>query len=168
VARLGTATSNLTFFQQVGGTVGLAVTGTIFASTMVEQVPRQVAAAEVPPQLAEMVAGGAASGQLTGVGDLGAAILSGVPEAARSQVEPFIPAVVGAINEAFTLATASTFTVGIVAALTAAAIVLLLREAPRRATDPSPATVAAGEPTLAGMAFNEPRMAEAPVLIEDD
>ena len=34
VERLGTATSNLTLFQQVGGTVGLAVTGTIFASVM--------------------------------------------------------------------------------------------------------------------------------------
>ena len=32
VERLGTATSNLTFFQQVGGTVGLAITGTIFGS----------------------------------------------------------------------------------------------------------------------------------------
>ena len=32
VERLGTATSNLTFFQQVGGTVGLAITGTIFAT----------------------------------------------------------------------------------------------------------------------------------------
>ena len=40
VARLGAASSSLTFFQQVGGTVGLAITGTIFASTLAEQVPR--------------------------------------------------------------------------------------------------------------------------------
>ena len=93
IARLGTASSSLTFFQQVGGTVGLAITGTIFASAIAEQVPRQVAAAEVPPQLAETMAGGGiGAAQLTGVGDLGAAILAGIPEAARAQVEPFIPA----------------------------------------------------------------------------
>ena len=39
VARLGTATSNLTFFQQVGGTVGLAITGTIFGSRLIEELP---------------------------------------------------------------------------------------------------------------------------------
>ena len=44
IARLGTATSNLTLFQQVGGTVGLAVTGTIFASVLRDQVPRRCAA----------------------------------------------------------------------------------------------------------------------------
>ena len=46
IARLGTATSNLTFFQQVGGTVGLAVTGTIFASALRDHVPAQLAAAD--------------------------------------------------------------------------------------------------------------------------
>lgn len=136
VARLGTATSNLTFFQQVGGTVGLAITGTIFAATMAEQVPRQIAAAEVTPELAQMMASGGIGGdQLTGVGDLGAAILGSVPEAARVQVEPFIPALVDAIYEAFTLATASTFSVGIVTALMAASLVLLLRDAPAWATE---------------------------------
>ena len=75
-----------------------------------------------------MAGGALGSDQLTAVGDLGATILSGVPEAARAQVEPFIPALVDAIYEAFTMATASTFTVGIVTALLAAGLVLLLRE----------------------------------------
>ena len=48
VERLGTATSNLTFFQQVGGTVGLALTGTIFATTLAEELPRQLAAGGRP------------------------------------------------------------------------------------------------------------------------
>ena len=47
--QLGAATSNLTFFQQVGGTVGLAITGTIFGTTLGEEVPRRLAAADVPP-----------------------------------------------------------------------------------------------------------------------
>jgi EmrB/QacA subfamily drug resistance transporter len=171
VVHLGTATSNLTFFQQVGGTVGLAITGTIFASTMAEQIPRQIAAAQVPPQLAEaMASGGLDQGQLSGVGDLGAAILAGIPEAARAQVEPFIPALVGAINEAFSLATASTFTVGIISALVAAGVVLLLRDTPvpakaseRDATEGP--VVYAPQGHIQGMPAN---MAEVPVPVDDE
>jgi len=48
VHQLGAATSNVTLFQQLGGTVGLAITGTIFGSTLLEEVPRQMSAAGVP------------------------------------------------------------------------------------------------------------------------
>lgn len=146
MARLGAATSNLTFFQQVGGTVGLAITGTIFATTMSEQVQHQLAAAELPPQLTEAMASNPlGADQLTGVGDLGASILAGTPEAFRPLVEPFVPAIVGAINEAFSLATASTLSVGVISSFAAAAIVLLfLRDAPRVAVD----TEHAAEPTV--------------------
>jgi hypothetical protein len=164
IARLGTATSSLTFFQQVGGTVGLAITGTIFASAMAEQVPRQVAAAQVPPELAEMMAsGGLGANQLTAVGDLGAAILGGVPEAARAQVEPFIPALVNAIYEAFSLATANTLMVGIVTSLIAAGLVLLLREVPVGAAATAPGTVDAVD----GSSFAPGALhGEVPVLVE--
>ena len=37
--QLGVATSNLTFFRQVGGTVGLAIAGTIFGSTLTAEAP---------------------------------------------------------------------------------------------------------------------------------
>jgi EmrB/QacA subfamily drug resistance transporter len=169
VARLGTATSNLTFFQQVGGTVGLAITGTIFASTMAEQVPRQIAAAQVPPELAQAMAGGMDASQFTGVGDLGAAILGGVPEAIRAQVEPFIPALVNAIYEAFSLATASTFTVGIISAIAAAGVVLLLRDAPMPATQAEDeAVTAAARPASPRLGASEPRLAEAEVRVDED
>src|SRR4030095_13109066 len=58
VARLGTATSNLTFFQQVGGTVGLAITGTIFGSRLIEELPGQLASAGVPAEVAGAVTAG--------------------------------------------------------------------------------------------------------------
>ena len=48
-------------------------------------------------------------------------------------MEPFIPGIVDAIYSAFSIATASTFTPGIVAAAVAAGLVLLLKEAPARA-----------------------------------
>ena len=140
VERLGTATSNLTFFQQVGGTVGLAITGSIFASTMAAEVPRQLVAAQVPPEVAGQLGGGALNlNTLAGVGDLGAAILAGLSDAVRVQVEPFIAGIVHSIYAAISLATASTFVVGIGAALIASVLVLFLKEAPMRAESSVPA-----------------------------
>jgi EmrB/QacA subfamily drug resistance transporter len=144
VEKLGTATSNLTFFQSVGGTVGLAITGTIFGTTLIEETPRRLAA-ELPP---ELLAGFAGSGfrpdQVAGVGDLGGSILAQVPAAFRAQVEPFIPAIVDAIHQAFSISTANTFLIGIVATLLAAGLVAMIKEAPMRAEAPSPATASTG------------------------
>jgi hypothetical protein len=133
VRQLGTATSSLTLFQQVGGTVGLAITGTIFGSTLVEQVPRQLVAAGVPSQFASQFASGDASSfnDLTSVGDLGASILARVPDQFRATVEPMIPSIVEGIHAAFSLATAGTFVVGIVTGLLAAVLVLIIMPAGR-------------------------------------
>src|SRR6266702_6058777 len=46
--QIGTATSSLTLFQQIGGSVGLAVAGTAFGARLVEELPRQLAASPVP------------------------------------------------------------------------------------------------------------------------
>ncbi len=51
---LGVATSNLTFFRQIGGSVALAIVGTIFGSSFLEQLGPQMTVAGVPP---EVVAG---------------------------------------------------------------------------------------------------------------
>jgi EmrB/QacA subfamily drug resistance transporter len=134
IQRLGTATSNLTFFQSVGGTIGLAITGTIFGTTLAAEAPRQLVAAGVPPELA--AAGGGQLYAATGVGDLGAAILAQVPEAFRAQVEPFIPAIVDAIHQAVSIATASTFYVGVAASLLAALLVAGLKEVRMGASEP--------------------------------
>jgi len=134
IQRLGTATSNLTFFQSVGGTIGLAITGTIFGTTLAAEAPRQLVAAGVPPELA--AAGGGQLDAATGVGDLGAAILAQVPEAFRAQVEPFIPAIVDAIHQAVSIATASTFYVGVAASLLAALLVAALKEVRMGASEP--------------------------------
>jgi EmrB/QacA subfamily drug resistance transporter len=152
--RLGTATSNLTFFQSVGGTVGLAITGTIFATSLVEEAPRRLADADLPPELAAGFAGGGVEpGALTGVGDLGAAILAHVPVAFRSEVEPFIPAIVDALHQAISLATASTFLIGIAASLLAALLVATLREVPARHESPAEAV---GLPRASGRPIGEP------------
>ncbi len=81
--QLGVATSNLTFFRQVGGTVGLAIAGTIFARTLTSEVPNQITSsllgAGVPQQQIDQFqqnfAGTSALNQdtITSVGNLGAA-----------------------------------------------------------------------------------------------
>jgi MFS family permease len=134
VRQIGSAVSNLTFFQQVGGTVGLAITGTIFGSTLAREVPVSLGSAGLPPEVAGALASGGGGAQsLTGVGDMGASILASLPADARALVEPFIPRIVDAIHQAFSIATASTFAVGIVSSLAAAGLVLLFREAPATA-----------------------------------
>ena len=128
VRELGVGTSSVTLFQQVGGTVGLAITGSLFGSVLLDEMPKQIAAEGVPPDLAAGFAqgGAAALNNLSGVGDMGAAILSQVPPEEQEQVAPFIGAIVDGIHQAFSIATASTFTVGIVSALAAALIVVVL------------------------------------------
>src|SRR5437870_9899609 len=132
--QIGTATSSLTLFQQLGGSVGLAIAGTVFGSRLAEELPRELAAS-VPPQVAAGFAasGTGALGQLTGVGDLGQAILAAAPAAARAQLEPFVPDIVAAIHRAFSIATASTFTFGIAAAVVVVLVVSLLRESAAQA-----------------------------------
>jgi len=128
VNELGVGTSSVTLFQQVGGTVGLAITGSIFGSVLLDEMPKQIAAQGVPPDLAAQFAqgGGAALSNLSGVGDLGAAILAGLPPEQHDQVAPLVPAIVQGIHEAFSIATSATFTLGIVTAVAAALVVLLL------------------------------------------
>jgi MFS family permease len=145
VRHLGTGTSSLTLFQQVGGTVGLAITGTIFSTTFLDEVPRQMAAEGVPSQLAQGFASGGAStlNNIGGVGDLGAAILAQVPEAFRAQVEPYIDAMVQGIHQAFSIATAAAFVIGIITALAASAIVFALLPAGKMGERDYPAAVPA-------------------------
>jgi predicted MFS family arabinose efflux permease len=133
VRELGSATSGVTLFQQVGGTVGLAIVGSTFGQVFLEEVPGRLVANGVPEQFADQFAQGGTStlNQLGGVGDLGAAILAQVPEQFRATVEPLIPGIVAGIHEAFSLATAATFVLGIVSALIAALVVLVVLPAGR-------------------------------------
>ena len=55
---LGVATSNLTFFRQIGGTVALAIVGTVFGTKFASEIVPSMTAAGVPPQLVDAVPGG--------------------------------------------------------------------------------------------------------------
>jgi EmrB/QacA subfamily drug resistance transporter len=149
--QLGVATSNLTFFRQIGGTIALAFVGTIFGTTFTEQLVPQLSAAGVPAQGVAFFQQQAASGgidfnQLTGVGDLGQVILSKVPEAAQAQVIPIIPNIVEGIHGAFSLAVGQTFWLGVVGSIVALIAAVAIKEQALRASneDPIPSEAAAG------------------------
>ena len=131
--QIGAATANLTFFQQIGGTVGLTLAGTVFASRLTTEIPVQMLAAGVPPQVVSSFPLGNTSA-LTAVGDLGAAILTSVPASAQAAIQPLIPMIVQGIRAAVSIAIAGTFWVGIVAAIVAAVAALFLKETPMRTT----------------------------------
>lgn len=144
--QLGVATSNLTFFRQIGGSIGLAITGTVFGTALTTEIPRQMAEGGVPQQLVDQFAnaGTGAIDDLVGVGtDLGAQILAAIPEQFRPLVEPFIEAIVRAIHEGFTLAVTQAFWVGVGATIAAFVVALAIREIPLRAHHGDHAPIAA-------------------------
>src|SRR5690606_25345866 len=79
-------------------------------------------------------------GDVTGVGvDLAAALSQALPAAAQ----PFIPNIIAGIHDAFSLAVAATFQIGVVTAVAAFVAALALQEIPLRRTtgpghEPSP------------------------------
>jgi EmrB/QacA subfamily drug resistance transporter len=130
---LGVATSNLTFFRQIGGTVALAIVGTIFGSSFKESITPQLTAAGVPGPVVAGFNQASSSGQLdfnqlTGVGDLGNAILASVPAQAKPFIEPFISNIVAGIHQAFSLAVGQTFWIGVGAAIVAALAAATMHE----------------------------------------
>lgn len=136
-SKLGVATSNLTFFRQIGGTVGLSIAGSLFGTQLANLLPERLVANGIPQQYVDQLQaqGGAAFdlNNLVGVGtDLGAAILATVPEQAKPIVEPMIPSIVTSIYEAITFAIASVFWLGVVAAAIGFLAVLAIRELPLR------------------------------------
>jgi MFS family permease len=133
VRQVGVATASVGFFQQIGGTVGLTLAGTLFASRLTTEIPTQLVAAGVPADFVAQFPAGALD--VAGVGgDLGARILASVPAQFQAIVAPLIPNIVAGIGEAVSLSIASTFWIGIVAALLAAVAGLFLREVAMRST----------------------------------
>ncbi len=132
--QLGVATSDLTFFRQVGGTVGLAFAGTLFGNALTAEVPKQLTAAGVPQQLvAQLGSGRVSNSDIGSVGNLGAQILANTPPQFKPVVEPLIPNIVAGFHEAFSLAIGSALWLGVGAAIISVVVVFFgLPELPLR------------------------------------
>lgn len=118
--RLGVATGNLTFFRQVGGSVGLAVVGTIFAQGLTTHLVPSLTASGVPPEDIGRIAGVVAtSDSATSVGgSLSQLLAQRLPDLA-----PIVDQIVAGIHEAFSLAMADTFWFGLATTLIALGVV---------------------------------------------
>ena len=130
---VGIATASLTFFQQIGGTIGLTIAGTILADSLTKELPARLVANGMPQEFVNTFDPNSPVARrldLTGTGDLGQRILDSLPEQLRPTVEPFVAGIVQAVHEAFAIAIASTFWISIGAALIAALLTLFLRERP--------------------------------------
>jgi EmrB/QacA subfamily drug resistance transporter len=169
--RLGVATSNLTFFRQIGGSVGLAVAGTAFSQALTNTIPSQIGPvfaqikAAAPPafqgQFDQLQGGGLPSldiNNLTGVGQsfgkaVVDAIVAVVPPAAQDAVKalfaPFIGQLDAAFHNAFALAIGQTFQIGVVTTVIAVVIAFFMRDIPLRRTvgEEAPVPVAASQPS---------------------
>jgi EmrB/QacA subfamily drug resistance transporter len=132
--QIGAATSSVSFFQQIGGTIGLTIAGTVFGERFAQEVPTRLVAAGVPEQFATQFAGDDSGVDLQGTGDLGQRILASVPAEQQPFVEPLIPGIVQAIYDSVSVAIASSFWVGIAAAVVAVIVVVFLPELPMRDT----------------------------------
>ncbi len=147
-SKLGVATSNLTFFRQIGGSVGLAIAGTLFANSLTTELPRRLGpivsqiAAAAPPSVAQQIqqgfqqnAGGLDLNNLTGVGEsFGGAIIATLPSQLQSLFLPFKDALDVAFYDAFSFGIAQTFLLGVGASIVAVAVSFLMKEIPLRRT----------------------------------
>jgi EmrB/QacA subfamily drug resistance transporter len=155
---LGVATSNLTFFRQIGGSVGLAIAGTVFATSLRDKLPGELTPvfqqirSGVPPQFqtqfdqlgAALQSAGAGLNlnNLTGVGQsFGAALIefaaaNAGPAAAavRQLLTPYVPQLDAAFHQAFSLAIGTTFFVAIGSTLAALVAAAAVKEEPLRQT----------------------------------
>jgi EmrB/QacA subfamily drug resistance transporter len=131
---LGVATSGATLFRLIGGSLGTAILGAIFASRLTANLARMMPGAPGAP--------GAPGGHLSGAGGLSAAALAGMPPAMRA-----------AYGAAFTASLNTVFLVAAVVCAVGFAFTWLLPERPLRTTVAAAAGDAGNE---AGEAFGRP------------
>jgi EmrB/QacA subfamily drug resistance transporter len=145
--RIGVATSNLTFFRQIGGSVGLAIAGSIFASTFAAQLPTKLASAGVPAAVVSHFSqgSGTATNTLTGVGNLTSQLNAQLPAAAK----PLIPHIAAGIQGDLAASIAGLMWLGAAASLAALFIILFMPELPLRRTTAVEEESSKGVPAVA-------------------
>jgi EmrB/QacA subfamily drug resistance transporter len=126
-SELGAATSDLTLFRQIGGTVGLTLAFTLFRNFLSwDAIRTQLLTAGAPSQLVPVSApAGFDTGQLTNVGGSGPAFLDKIPPAMQ---QTFLDG----FHQAFSIALANSMWLGVGALAVAVISVSLLHEQPLR------------------------------------
>ena len=136
--KLGSATSSMTFFRQIGGSIGLAVAGTFFGSRIVTNIGTQITAAGVPPQFASQFGGNFDRNSLGAGVDLAAALKTAIaaapiPDVLKESALGLVPAIVDAIHQAMAITIGEVFWLGVIAMILAIGAAVLIPELPLRA-----------------------------------
>jgi EmrB/QacA subfamily drug resistance transporter len=136
---MGAATSDLTLFRQIGGTVGLTFGFTLFQNFLtLDLLKTQWAAAGIPQAILSQIPAGAIDlSNATNVGagsNPVAAFAAKLPAAYQSVIQPLIPKFVEGFHQAFSIAVGSSLWLGVGAAFLALGATFLLRELPLRTT----------------------------------
>jgi hypothetical protein len=120
--QLGVGTGTLVFMRQIGGSVGLAVAGTVFATEFTQKLPQALNAQGVPAAVSQQIL--ATGGRVQGVGNLLPALQAVLP----ANLRYLAPAIVQGIHDAFALAVGDLFWASVVAASIALVGLLLLHD----------------------------------------
>lgn len=135
-AELGAATSDLTLFRQIGGTVGLTLGFTIFRNAFsLSLLKEQFGAAGVPNQiLANMPSTGTFGGDVTqvGGGDAIDQFIHSAPAAAQAILTQYRPNLEQGFHQAFSIALGNSLWLGVGALGLAVVVALFLHELPLR------------------------------------
>jgi hypothetical protein len=140
MAQLGAATSSLTFFRQIGGSVGLAVAGSFFGSRIVTNITDGLTSAGVPPQLADQFSGSGFDRNALSAGvDLTATLTQAIqaapiPDPFKEQALAFVPTIVDTFYQAMSITIGEVFWLGVGAAVLAFLASLFIAELPLRTT----------------------------------
>lgn len=140
MSQLGAATSSLTFFRQIGGSVGLAVAGSFFGSRIVTNISDGLSAVGVPPELAAQFSGSGFDRNALSAGTDLAATITGaisaapVPDLFKEQALALVPTIVDAFYAAMALTIGEIFWLGVGAAVLAFVASLFIAELPLRTT----------------------------------
>jgi EmrB/QacA subfamily drug resistance transporter len=141
---LGVATSQIQFWRNVGGTVGVAILGAVISHELPDRIKTQVAALNLPPEIAApLLSGGSAQAIFDPVKI--AATKASLP----AQAQPLFDQVVEAIRGALALSLHDVFTYAAVVVSVAVVVSLFLKEVPLKARErPSADELREGAPAF--------------------
>ena len=120
----GVATGTMTFLRQVGGSVGLAISATLFGQAFAQELPGRLLAHGVPARIVTQFTSnraGVGQGNLTGV-NLGAQLQHTLP----APLQLLIPRIVAGVHDAFALAIGQVFWMTVGGAAAALLAILFL------------------------------------------
>ena len=136
-ARLGVASAAVQFFRSIGGTIGVAVMGSLLTTRMNAEVARLV-----PPGFAKLMPGGVGGGGSAAGGGLQAMMspdgMARLKQALSGPLGVFIEPVVQAYKLAVSAAIREVFLIGLVGVVVAWVAAFFLKEIPLRRTNKAP------------------------------